>query len=139
MIDRQPRQQKLLDDSDIYEIQVSQERYKSAISSIVAKNETCVFTSNEENKNCSNIQHDDMEFIIDDDYMQAGIDDLTACFNEELLCKAVTERAAKSKISMEAGSILFDGFNDIDDKIFESSVTHADTPKGITVEQLRKV
>ena len=51
----------------------------------------------------------------------------------------MTEKAAKLKMSMEAGSILFDGFNDIDDKMFESSVTHADTPKGITVEQLRKV
>ena len=59
-----------------------------------------------------------MEFIRDDDYMQASIDDLTAWFNEELLCKAVTERAEKSKISMEAGSILFDGFNDSDEKMF---------------------
>ena len=71
--------------------------------------------------------------------MQAGIANFTACLNEEFLCKAVTERAAKSKISMEAGSILFDGFNDIDDKMFESSVTHADTPKGITAENLSKV
>ena len=44
LIDRQTKQQKLLDDGDIYELQVSQERYKSAISSIVAKNDTCVFT-----------------------------------------------------------------------------------------------
>ena len=40
---------------------------------------------------------------------------------------------------MEAGNILFGGFNDIDDGIFESSTTHTDTPKGITAEQLRKV
>ena len=44
LIDRQPKQRKLLDDSDIYELQVSQERYESAISSIVSKNDTCVFT-----------------------------------------------------------------------------------------------
>ena len=82
LIDRQPKQRKLLDDSDIYEIQVSQDRYGSAISSIVAKNDTCVFTSNKEKNHCSNNQKYDMEFIRDDDYTQAGIADLTACFNE---------------------------------------------------------
>ena len=51
----------------------------------------------------------------------------------------MTERAAKLKISMDAGSIFFDGFNDIYDKMFESSATHADTPTGITAEKLRKV
>ena len=40
---------------------------------------------------------------------------------------------------MEYGNIFFDGFNDIDDEIFESSATHANTPKGITAEQLRKM
>ena len=40
---------------------------------------------------------------------------------------------------MEAGSIFFDSFNDIDEDIFESSTTHADTPMGITAEQLIKV
>ena len=68
----------MLDDSDLYEIQVSQERYKSTIRSIVAKNDTCVFTSNKENNTCSNPKHDDMDFIRDDDYVQAGIADLTA-------------------------------------------------------------
>ena len=43
----QPKQRKVIDDSDIYELQVSQERYESAIISIIAKNGTCVFTSNE--------------------------------------------------------------------------------------------
>ena len=71
--------------------------------------------------------------------MQAGIINLTACFNEELLCKALNEQSEKLKISIEAGNIFFDGFNDIDDKFFESSVTHADTPKGITAENLSKV
>ena len=77
LIDRQPKQQKFLDDSDIYELQVSQERYESAISSIVSKNDTCVFTSNEENNLCPNPQYDDMDFIRDYDFMQAGITDLT--------------------------------------------------------------
>ena len=36
-----------------------------------------------------------MEFIRDDDYMQAGIVDLTEFLNEELLCKFVTEQAEK--------------------------------------------
>ena len=40
---------------------------------------------------------------------------------------------------MEAGGIFFDGFNGIDDKFFESSANHADTPKGIIAEQYIKV
>ena len=80
-----------------------------------------------------------MGFIRDDDYMQAGIADLTECFNEELLCKAVTDQVEKSKIAMEAGNILFDGFNNIDDKMSESFAMHADTPNGINLEQLSKV
>ena len=80
-----------------------------------------------------------MDLIRDDNYMQAGIADLTACLNEEFLCKSVTERASKSNIAMEAGSIFFDDLNDIDDNFFESSATHADTLKGITAEKLRKL
>ena len=75
-----------------------------------------------------------MNFIRGDDSMQDGIANLTACFNEELICKAVTEMAENSKIAMESGSIFFGGFNDIDDKMFEYSSTHADTTKGITAE-----
>ena len=93
LIDHEPKQLKVLDDSDIYEIQVSQERYEFAIISIVAKNDTCVLTSNEDNNPCSNPQHDDMKFIRYDYSMQAGIPDLTACFNDEFLCTAVTEQA----------------------------------------------
>ena len=44
LIDRKPKQQKLLDDSDTYELKMSQERYEYVISSIVAKNKTYVFT-----------------------------------------------------------------------------------------------
>ena len=73
-----------------------------------------------------------MDFIRDDDYMQAWIADLMKWFNEELLYKAVTEQAAKSKIAMEDVSIFFDSFNDTDDNMFEYSATRADTPKGIT-------
>ena len=40
---------------------------------------------------------------------------------------------------MWAGNIFFGVFNDIDDEMFEYYATHADTSKGITAEQLRKV
>ena len=66
-----------------------QERYESAINSIVTKNETCVFASNVENNPFFNLQNDDMEFIRDDGFLQAGIFDLTACFDGDLQCKAV--------------------------------------------------
>ena len=78
LIDRQPKQQQKFDDSDIYEVQVSQERYESVISYIVSNNDTCVFTSNEDNNPCSNTHQDDIDFIRDYYYMQAGIADLTA-------------------------------------------------------------
>ena len=102
-------------------------------------NDTCVFTSNEENNPCSNPQHDDMDFIRDDYYMQTGVADLMACLNEEFLCESVDKRAETSNIDMESGSILFNVFNEIDDQTFESSATHSDTPKGITADQLSKV
>ena len=82
LIDRQPKQQKQFDDSDIYEVQVSQERYESVISYIVSNNDTCVFTSNEDNNPCSNPQQDDMDFIRYDNYMQSVNANLTVCFNE---------------------------------------------------------
>ena len=44
LIDRQPKQRFFFGDSDIYELHMSQERYESKIISIVANNETCVFT-----------------------------------------------------------------------------------------------
>ena len=46
-----------------------------------------------------------MAFIMDDDFMQAGVADLSVCFNEELLSQMVTDRAAKRNIPLEAGSI----------------------------------
>ena len=79
-----------------------------------------------------------MDLMRDDDYMQAGIADLTACFDEELLRRAVTERAAKSKVAMEAGSIKLDDVSE-DESIFQSSAAHAETPMGVTAEQLSKV
>ena len=40
---------------------------------------------------------------------------------------------------MEDGHIFFDGLNEIDDEMFESSAMHVDTTKGITAEQLSKL
>ena len=52
-----------------------------------------------------NPQDGDSAFRMDDDFMQAGVADLSACFNEELLNELVSKRASKSKFAMEAGSI----------------------------------
>ena len=94
---------------------MSQERYKSEIRSTVVNNYICIFMLNKEKNPCYNPQHDDMDFIKDDYYMQAGIVDLTAFFNEELLCKTVTEMVVHSKVAMKACIIFFVGFNEIDD------------------------
>ena len=40
---------------------------------------------------------------------------------------------------MGAGSIVLDGINDDDRKIFESLIAHAETSKGVTAEQLINV
>ena len=72
--------------------------------------------------------------------MQAAVADLTGCFDEELIRRAVTERTAKSKIAMKSGNITLEGFKDNeDDSIFELAAAHAETPKGVTAEHLSKV
>ena len=72
--------------------------------------------------------------------MQAAVADLTGCFDEELLRRAMTERTEKSKIAMKSGNTTLEGFDDDeDDSIFELSAAHADTPKVVTAENLSKV
>ena len=72
--------------------------------------------------------------------MQAAVADLTGCFDDELLQRAVTKRAAKSEIAMESENISLDVFNNNeDDAIFEFAAAHAETPKGVTAEHLSKV
>ena len=51
----------------------------------------------------------------------------------------LNERGEQFKIAMEAGSIVLDGLTDDDDEVFESAATHAETPKGVTAEQLSNV
>ena len=139
MVHRQPKRRKILDDSDVFKLQVSEEQHETAISSIVATQDTCAFTSNNHGDPCLVI-NDDLDFIRDDDYMQTAVADLTGCFDEELRQKAVNERAAKSKIAMESGNISLDSFKkNEDDAIFELAAAHAETPKGVTAENLSKV
>ena len=83
-----------MDDTGVFELQVSEERYEAAISSIVAANYNCVI-DNKGKDGCANPQDGDFDLIRDNDYMQAGIADLTACFDKELLRQAVTNRGAK--------------------------------------------
>ena len=86
------------------------------------------------------VLNDYFYFIRDDDCMKAVVAYLTGCFDEELLRRAVTERGAKYKITMESGNIFLDGFkNNEDDAIFELAAAHSETPKGVTAEHLSKV
>ena len=143
LIHPQPKRRKILDDSDVFELQVSEEQYEAAISSIVSSNDTGAFKYDEAVDSCSMIKYyfeSKAYSIRDDDYMQVAVADLDGCLDEELLRRAVTERTAKSKIAMESGNITLEGFDDDeDDSIFELSAAHADTPKGVTAEHLRKV
>ena len=136
LIDRPTKRRRLIEDADVCEINVSAERYEFAISSIVARN----YDDTDGIMLGAHPRDGDSAFLTDDDFMQAGIADLSACFNEELLCKAVNDRTVKGKLAMEAGSIFIDDFlNDDEDFVFESSAAHAETPKGVTAAQLSKV
>ena len=143
IIHRQPKRWKILDDSDVFELQVSEENYEAAISSIVGANDTGAFKYDESVDSFS-MKNDYFEsksdFVRDDDYMQAAVTDLTGCLYEELLRRAVNERTAKSNIAMESRNITLEGLNnDEDDSIFELSAAHADIPKGVAAEHLSKV
>ena len=136
LIDRPTKRRRLIEDADVCEINVSAERYEFAISSIVARN----YDDTDGIMLGAHPRDGDSAFLTDDDFMQAGIADLSACFNEELLCKAVNDRTVKGKLAMEAGSIFIDDFlSDDEDFVFESSAAHAETPKGVTAAQLSKV
>ena len=90
LVHRQPKRRKILDYSDIFQLQVSEEHYKTSISSIVGTNNTCVFKSNDD-VDPHSVINNYFDFIRDDDYMQAAVADLTGCFDEEPLRRAVTE------------------------------------------------
>ena len=128
-----------MDDSEIFELQASEEQYETAIISIIVTNNRCVIKLNDD-VDTHSVLNDYFDFIRDDDYMQATVADLTGYFDEELLRRSVTERGAKSKIAMASGNISLDGFkNNEDDAIFELAAKHAETPKGVTDEHLSKV
>ena len=135
LIDRPTKRRRLIEDADVCEINVSAERYEFAISSIVARN----YDDTDGIMLGAHPRDGDSAFLTDDDFMQAGIADLSACFNEELLCKAVNDRTVKGKLAVEAGSIFIDDFLNDEDFVFESSAAHAETPKGVTAAQLSKV
>ena len=137
LIVRPPKRRRLVDDADIASIDVTHDQCEHVVSSVVAKKFDGV---HESMLGGGNPQDGDSAFMMNDDFMQAGVADLSACFNDELLNQLVTKRASKGKIAMEAGSIsLEDMLNDDKDLVFESSAAHVDTPKGVTASQLSKV
>ena len=78
------------------------------------------------------------DFIRDDDVYKAVVSDMSACFDDDLFCEAVTERTMKSNVAMEAGDAsLEDITSEVDiGKIF---ATQAERPKGVSPEHLSKV
>ena len=136
VIVREQKRRKILDDRDVCEIKVSEERYEAAVSSIVANN--CGNPQEGEVILSSNPQDGNASFNRCDDAMQAAVADLTACLDEDLLNEAVSKRLAQSKIAMEAGSINVEAVPE-DDGIFELSATQADTARGVTAEHLSRV
>ena len=133
---RPQKKRKVFDDADIADIQVTEERYEAVIISIVAANHDRL-SEGAVQMGC-NPQDGDADLSRGEDYMQSAIADLTACFDQDLLCRMANERTAKSKVAMEAGSISLCG-DDFVDELFEASAAHVDTPKGVTAEQLSKV
>ena len=80
LVHRQPKRRKILDDSDIFELQESEEQYETAISSIIGANDTCDFKSND-NVDPHSVVNDYFDFIRDDYYMHAAVEDLSGCFD----------------------------------------------------------
>ena len=85
------------DASDFCELQVSEERCEAAISSIVNDNDISIFQSDAIIGDCANHQDGEMYFNHNNDFMQAGIADLKACFNDEIFFRVVNERGEQSK------------------------------------------
>ena len=67
----------MLNNRDLCEIQVSEERYECAISSIVATNYDNPEEGDFEPREGCNPQDGCMDFVRDDDYMQSAVADLT--------------------------------------------------------------
>jgi hypothetical protein len=77
LINRPEKRRTILDDVDVFELQVFEVRYEAAINSIVAAIHNHV-TGNKVEDACANSQDGDFNFIRDDTYMQAGIAYITA-------------------------------------------------------------
>ena len=133
---RPPKKRKVFDDADIADIQVTAEQYEAVVSSIVARNHERL-SEGAVQMGCNPLDGD-ADLSRGEDFMQSAVAELTACFDQDLLCKMANERTAKSKVAMEAGSMsIWD--DDSEDELFEEAATHVDTPKGVTAEQLSKV
>ena len=65
---RPPKHQKVFDDADVFELQVSEEQYEAAISSIVGKNETTFFNLDGD-VDPSLVINDNFGFVRNDDHM----------------------------------------------------------------------
>ena len=119
-----------MEDAGVGDINISAERYESAISSVMARNHDRI---DEVMLGVGNPQDEDSAFLVDNNFMQARIANLSACLNEELFGKILTDRTVKGKLAMEVGSICIDNIcSNCDDLMFESSAAHAETPKGVT-------
>ena len=82
LIHRQPKRRNILDESDIFELQVSEEKYEAEISSIVGANDTGAFKYDEAVDSSYMINDyfkSKADFVRDDDYMQEAVADLTGC------------------------------------------------------------
>ena len=132
---REPKKRKILDDSEVSEICVTQERYEAAVSSIVAKNHG---DPAEEPAHESNPQDGDSDFIRDDDVIASALAGLSHCWDDDLFCREVNERVGKSKVAMEAGCLDIEDMTD-DPSVLEIFSTTADKPRGVTSQQLSKV
>ena len=136
VIVQEQKRRKLLDDREVSHINVSVERYEAAISSIVARNhedpsDSCA-------SEACNPQEGYEDFIRDDDVLKAAVAEMSVCYDDDLFCKAVTERVKHSKIAMEAGDVrLEDITSDVD--VCQIFATQAEKPKGVSPEHLSKV
>lgn len=72
LVNRPANYHKILDNARVFELEISEERHEAAISSTVTANHNCVIDDEGEDS-CSNFQDGDLDFVRDDNYLQAGI------------------------------------------------------------------
>ncbi len=124
-----PNKCKLINEQDYVDIDVSHDRFESAINAVVASNDVTFVTDT--------TPHDtDSTFNMDqDDPIQANVCDLSACLDEDLFTDILNKHLNDSEFAMSIGATAAGNPQEASNfDLFDShiSATHAERAKGVT-------